>query len=261
MHGIYLLTGKLFCGECESPLVGVSGTGKSGSLHHYYRCKGHESGCGLKNLRRDDVERDIAAALKNVVLSEEGIAALAHASYEQQMAARNAPDVDLLESNLRETEKALKNILAAIEQGIFTVSTRDRLQELEGRQAMLTEQLASARQAQDDIITEAEIAAVLRHYASGDIEDKLYQESLFDAFLIRAYVYADHYRIYFTPDPDHPVEFDLSGGSYKDPELRPEIWNPHLRVPDFLLMVGFEGLHQSADGVNKCPVNTCLAKK
>ena len=31
------------------------------------------------------------------------------------------------------------------------------------------------------------------------------------------------------------------------PTLRPEIWNPHLRVPDFLLMSGFEGPHQSAD--------------
>ena len=31
------------------------------------------------------------------------------------------------------------------------------------------------------------------------------------------------------------------------PTLRPEIWNPHLRVPDFLLMAGFEGPHQSAD--------------
>lgn len=220
-HGIYLLTGKLFCGECGSPMVGVSGTGKSGSLHHYYRCKGHEAGCGLKNLRRDDAERDIAAALKNYVLSEEGIAALARASYEQQMAARTAPDADLLESQLRETEKALKNILAAIEQGIFTISTRDRLQELEGRKALLTEQLTSARKDQEDIITEAEIAAVLRHYAGGDLEDKIYQESLFDAFLIRAYVYPDFYRIYFTTDPDHPVEFDLSGGSYNDPTLRP----------------------------------------
>lgn len=220
-HGIYLLTGKLFCGECESPLVGVSGTGKSGSLHHYYRCKGHDAGCGLKNLRRDDVERDIAAALKNVVLSEEGISALAHASYEQQLAARNAPDADLLESQLQETEKALKNILAAIEQGIFTISTRDRLQELEGRKSLLTEQLTAARKDQDEIITEAEIAAVLRHYAGGDIEDKLYQESLFDAFLVRAYVYADHYRIYFTTDPDRPVEFPLTRGSYNDSTLRP----------------------------------------
>ena len=98
------------------------------------------------------MERDIAEALKNVVLSEEGIAALAHASYEQQMAARNAPDADLLESQLRETEKALKNILAAIEQGIFTISTRDRLQELEGRKALLTEQLTAARKDQDEII-------------------------------------------------------------------------------------------------------------
>lgn len=221
--GIYILTGKLFCGECESPMVGVSGTGKSGALHHYYRCKGHASGCELKNVRRDDVERDIAKALKMTMLSEEGISALAHAAYEQAIAARSAPDTDLLEAQLHETEKALKNILTAIEQGIFTVSTRDRLQELEGRKALLAEQLAAARQADDDIITEAEIAALLRHYASGDIEDKVYQETLIDAFLVRAYVYEDHYRIFFTTDPDRPVKFDiaLTKGSHNDLTLRP----------------------------------------
>ena len=90
---------------------------------------------------------------------------------------------------------------------------------------MLAEQLAAARQADDDIITEAEIAALLRHYASGDIEDKVYQETLIDAFLVRAYVYEDHYRIFFTTDPDRPVKFDidLTEGSHNDLTLRPVI--------------------------------------
>ena len=221
--GIYILTGKLFCGECGSPLVGVSGTGKSGRLHHYYRCKGHSSGCELKNIRRDDVERDIAAALKNVVLSEEGIAALARATYQQQISARSGTDASLLEAQLLDTEKALRNILAAIEAGIFTASTRDRLQELETQKAQLAEKLAAAREREAEVITEAQIAAVLRHYADGDINDKLYQETLIDAFLVRAYVCADHYKIYFTTDPDNPVDYQAPTGSDKDEDGRPVI--------------------------------------
>lgn len=225
--GIYLLTGKLFCGECGRPMVGVSGTGKSGNLHHYYRCKGHSDGCNLKNVRQDDIEKDIANVLKTAMLSDEGIAALAHASYQMQIESRSAPDIDLLEAQLKDTEKALNNILAAIEQGIFTVSTRDRLQQLENQKSLLQQQLDSARQSADDIMTETEIAAVLRHYADGDIDDKAYQETLIDAFLVRAYVFADHYRIYFTTDPDSPVEYQLPKdsstleGSYNDAELRP----------------------------------------
>ena len=33
----YLLTTKLFCGECESLMVGECGTSRSGAVHHYYK--------------------------------------------------------------------------------------------------------------------------------------------------------------------------------------------------------------------------------
>ena len=38
-NGEYMLTGKLFCGLCGAPMVGVSGTARSGALHHYYVCQ------------------------------------------------------------------------------------------------------------------------------------------------------------------------------------------------------------------------------
>ncbi|MFR9200900.1 MAG: recombinase zinc beta ribbon domain-containing protein [Candidatus Gastranaerophilaceae bacterium] len=34
----YLLSGKLYCGHCGSPMQGVSGTGKSGNRWYYYQC-------------------------------------------------------------------------------------------------------------------------------------------------------------------------------------------------------------------------------
>ena len=37
-HENYLLTTKLFCGHCGSPMVGESGTSKTGQVHHYYKC-------------------------------------------------------------------------------------------------------------------------------------------------------------------------------------------------------------------------------
>lgn len=38
----YLLTTKLFCGHCGSPMVGESGTSKTGKLHLYYKCVGRK---------------------------------------------------------------------------------------------------------------------------------------------------------------------------------------------------------------------------
>ncbi len=36
----YLLTTKLFCGQCKEMMTGFSGTGKMGKVYRYYECKG-----------------------------------------------------------------------------------------------------------------------------------------------------------------------------------------------------------------------------
>lgn len=40
--GNYLLTGKIFCGDCRSPMVGISGKGEHGVVYRYYACKKKE---------------------------------------------------------------------------------------------------------------------------------------------------------------------------------------------------------------------------
>lgn len=41
--GGFLLTGKLFCGECGKPMTGDGGTGKSGQVYSYYTCMGRRA--------------------------------------------------------------------------------------------------------------------------------------------------------------------------------------------------------------------------
>ena len=212
--GIYLLTGKLFCGDCRSPMIGISGTARNGSLHHYYACRGRISKtapqCALKNIRQGDIEYDIAAAIRTKFLNPETIRAIAEATYAYQLQAAAAPELPLLEQQLADTNRAIKNIMAAIEQGIFTASTRDRLQELEAEKLDLSTRLAVAREHAEALPTQAEIEAALTYYATGDLHDPLYQEALIDAFLVRAYVYPDHYTIYFSPDATTAVDVPVS---------------------------------------------------
>ena len=61
----YLLTGKAFCGECGCPLVGDSGTSKTGATHYYYSCQSHKrrGGCRKKSLRKDILEDKVIAFL------------------------------------------------------------------------------------------------------------------------------------------------------------------------------------------------------
>lgn len=198
-NGVYLLTGKLFCGGCLSPMVGVSGTGKHGELHYYYACKGRRarSGCGVKPVRRDAIEAEVAAALREHVLTDETIVALADAAMAQQAAMRNDPAAQLRRASLAEVQRGIRNIVAAIEKGVSSPAALQRLSELEREERELRPLVDADARRTEDAFTREEYIALLKLYQEGDVEDKRYQEALFDAFLIAAYVYGDTLKLKF----------------------------------------------------------------
>ena len=90
----YLLTTKLFCGHCKSPMTGISGTSRSGNLHYYYVCQKRrtEKTCEKKNLRRDDIELQVAKAIKRRTLDDDTINWIADSvvEYSQHQGKRKA---------------------------------------------------------------------------------------------------------------------------------------------------------------------------
>ena len=67
----YLLTGKLFCGHCESPMVGVSGTGRRGGVYHYYDCMGHRRrSCRKKPVRKEWIETQVLDQIRRILYDD-----------------------------------------------------------------------------------------------------------------------------------------------------------------------------------------------
>lgn len=198
---LYLLTGKLYCGPCGSPLVGISGTGKAGRVYHYYVCKGHREGsdCALKPVRRDEVELAIAAAIKDKMLTPETIEKIADLTVEawEERRGKYAPE-DLLRDELRSSQTAVKNIVAAVEAGTASQALLDRLGALEARIVELRDQIAYQEAVAREAPTRADIIALLYLHKDGDVNDKAFQEALFDVFLVRAYIYGDTLRLLFS---------------------------------------------------------------
>jgi len=194
--GEYLLTGKLFCGKCGSPMVGKSGTGKMGKLHFYYVCKAREANksCKMKNVRRDWAEREIANALKQLLADDEMIGKMADAVIAFAKEYRERSDIAILDSQLKETKKALANMTSAIEQGIVTETTKERLEELEAEKRRIENQLLLENAEVLDV-SKDKLLKWYKMFRHGDIEDKSYQRDLINNVLIAAYVYDDHFKI------------------------------------------------------------------
>lgn len=195
----YLLTGKLFCGKCKSPMVGISGTSKSGEKHYYYTCqkKRIEKACDKGNVRRDGIEEAVARAIKAYALQDDIIEWIADSTIAYNRRQEEQSHVSILEDELAETKRSIKNIMTAIEQGIITDTTKGRLLELEGEQTRLIGQIAAARA---DIVTisREDIIAGLEMFRDGDVTNKKYQAQLFDTFLIAVYVYDNDLKIVFS---------------------------------------------------------------
>lgn len=199
-NGVYLLTGKLYCGHCKSPMVGISGKSQGASPYYYYTCKGKrtEHSCDKHNVRREDIERFIATALRDTMLTDTAIRALADAAveYQQQQAADS--ELASLKNRLADVDRSLSNLMKAIEAGIFSTTTQARLTELEIQHRDLTRLIAASEAEAEEPLTREEIIATLKMFQNGDVTSKDYQEALIDTFLVRAYIFDDHIKIIFN---------------------------------------------------------------
>ena len=227
--GTYLLTGKLFCGHCKNPMVGISGKSQGAAPYYYYTCKGKRENhsCNKRNISREHIETTIATALKDTMLTDKAIRALADAAVQYQNQSSINLEIETIENRLAEIKKSLNNLLAAIEAGIITATTKDRMAELESEQRQLTAQLSLLQSEVEDRITREDVIAALEFFQNGNVDCKDYQEALIDTFLVAAYVYDDELKIVFNlggKKKERRIPFDIDDVVFSDTCIK----NPRL---------------------------------
>ena len=186
----YLLTTKLFCGKCERMMVGESGKSHTGAMHYYYKCSGAKrlKDCDKKAVRKDWIERVVVRLTMQRVMDEEKINRLIDAILVMQ--EQEDTTTPALRSQLAETESAIGNILKAIEQGIFTPSTKQRLDELEARKEEILVNIQTA-ELQKPKLTREQITAWFEQFRHGDPTNREFQKRLIDTFVNAVYVFDD----------------------------------------------------------------------
>lgn len=142
---IYILSGKLYCGHCGNLMTAETGTSKTGAIHKYYKCFGKKRkvcDCDKRNVRKEEIENFVFEKTKEYVLEPDVIDQIAEVVVNKfnSEITENAV-VAKLNEELQEKQKAISAMLDAIEKGVFTNSTKDRLLKLENDKALLEEKL------------------------------------------------------------------------------------------------------------------------
>lgn len=210
-NGDYLLTGKVFCGECREHMVGVSGTSHDGTTHYYYACSNqwNKQGCKKKAVRRDALEYKVTVTIKQFIVVDENIQWIADEVMSYQRRRDEDSERLLLEDDLKTTELSIGNIMKAIEAGIFTETTKSRLLELEEKKAELNRRIAVVK-SQEIAVTREQIIEWLYSFKDGDPYSQEYRRKLFNTFLRSVYVYDDKLRIVFDIDDREEKTVDIS---------------------------------------------------
>lgn len=186
----YLLTTKLFCGECESLMVGECGTSRSGAVHHYYKCTNakRHGGCRKKAVKKDWIENLVVLEIRKKLEDARFIDDIVHAFMEFQTAENTV--IPHLKQSLAELNKSIDNILAAIEQGIFTQSTKQRLEELESKKKDIEIEIAK-ESIRRPLLNEDQVRFWFERLRNLNINELSHQKRLIDTFLNSVFVYDD----------------------------------------------------------------------
>ncbi len=196
----YLLKFKLFCGYCGKPVGSDSGTSQTGKTMRYYRCSGRKtkSGCTLSPIRKELIEKLVTDAVQEA-FNENDLNNLADKILEQnkKMLADNSV-LNLLTDEYKETEKSLNNLIKAMEQGIFTQSTKDRLERLEEKKTELNIKITIEKARAETALTKEQILEYLK--SSIKLQPKL----MLDYFIEKVILYNDKIEIHckYTDNPD-----------------------------------------------------------
>ncbi len=163
---VYLLRNKMKCGYCGKSVTSESGTSRNGSVVRYYKCstRKKDSGkCRKAPIRKEILEKLIVDVTVNVLDDPDTVDLIADRVMEaHEHRLQDTSVVNLLEAERDKLRKALDNMLHAVEQGIITSSTKQRIEELEAALEAAEGKILVERSKNKIQITAADIKKFLR---------------------------------------------------------------------------------------------------
>ena len=211
---IYLLSGKIFCGLCESPYVGDPGSTGKKLRQPTYKCsrRKREGDCDNKSIGKRAIEIYVIQEIKERILNDKIIPDLAARIIEQYTATKNSArsEIDGITNEINNTQKKTDNLITAIENGAVGLDligkklreNKDRLIRLETLKTNLEQKLSLPA-----FINQEMIINYLENERKKALQPDSYK-ALADRYLDKVDIYPNEIQVILKFDLDR----DMSGG-------------------------------------------------
>ena len=184
----YLLTGKLFCGECNAPMTGESGTSHTGTKYNYYACRKCR-----KRVRQDDIEWEVCHITRDEFLTDECIEWVAETFVKMQ--EEQLSDIPIIQAQIDNDEKAIGNLMRALADG-YSKTLTEELKRLEEELDALKRQIKRERKVD---VTVEEVIFIMEDFRAGNLEDYDYRKEIIESFVQRVVLWGDRIEISYFP--------------------------------------------------------------
>lgn len=195
----FILTPKVFCGKCGAIVAGDSGTSHTGVTHYYYKCGNRKRRssphCDLKAVRKEWLEQMVTHVAIHYILQESIMNTIADMAVAYQ--AEDNPRLPTLRAQLRDVNKRIGNLVSAIEEGVASATTRQRLDELEQQRTGLETSIRQEEMKHPELAKD-QILQWLQQIKNLDLDDLRVQRQVVDCFVNSIYLFDDKLIINFN---------------------------------------------------------------
>ena len=193
----YLLTTKLHCGKCDCFMVGESGTSKTSTVYRYYKCVGvkKHSGCDKKTVKKDWIEDLVVKQIEKVLFDDALLENITDRIMEIQ--GKENTVLPILRKQYADIQRGIDNLLNAIQQGIITPSTKQRLEDLEKQKNDISIQIIKEEMSKP-LLTKDQIIFWFHRFRKYNTRRLDHKRRLIDSFINTIYLYDDKMVITFN---------------------------------------------------------------
>ncbi|MDE6597537.1 MAG: recombinase family protein [Clostridia bacterium] len=212
-HSEYLLSGKLFCGNCGTLMTAEDGTSHTGKVYHYYKCfnrKLHKEQCQKNNITKEKLEDLVFSKTIEYVLQPNVIDKLSFMVTNKFNAGLQRTDMlALLEKEQKQVQNAIGGFLSAIAAGIVTKSTKEKLVELELQSEELEGKIILEKARQIQPLECEKLKAFLTYFANKQYKNDEEKNEFFNSFIYRVVLFDDYVYIFYNVSPNMPLKVKL----------------------------------------------------
>ena len=205
---VYLLRHKVKCGYCGRPISAETGTARNGEVKRYYKCIGRKkdnNGCIKTQIPKEFLEEFVSNVIIEKLIDTQNIDAIIAEIMRRQNLNENG-NLKMLSNEKSRIDRALDNLVTAIENGITSNTTNKRLHDLEKQQEELERQILIERSKTAVKLNESDI----RQYYEQAL--RLEMPMLINFLVKEIVLYNDKIELYFnTPIKTSPDDESRRG--------------------------------------------------